>query len=101
MDLLVTVKEVKGDCPVYKAGESFTIEDGFKLVSERPVCMHALSAIMPIYNALRFTGPASLGLAGKDEKTKTYVQCPDPVCYTGGGTAIFEITRKDDATLDK
>jgi len=101
MDLLITVKEVKGDCPVYEAGESFTIKDGFKLVSERPVCMYALSAIMPIYNALRFTEPASLGLAGKDEKNKTYVQCLDPACYTGGGTAIFEITKMGGASLDK
>lgn len=95
MDLVIKVKEIKGTCPTYNVGDGFTLKAGYQLVSNIPVCMHALSAIMPYYNALRVSGPARWGLDGKDDKTKAYIQCPDPACYTGGGTVIFEITRAD------
>ena len=53
MDLVITVKEIKGNCPTYKAGDSFTLKAGYQLVSEGPVCMHGLASLMPYYNALR------------------------------------------------
>ena len=93
MDLIVTVKEVKGHCPVYREGDSFRLADGYRLMSEIPVCMHALSALLPYYNALRFVLPEQLGLAGKYETDKAYVQCLDPYCYTGGGTVVFQISK--------
>jgi len=93
MDLIIMVKEVKGHCPTYKVGDSFTLKAGYQLVSDIPVCMHALASLLPYYNALRVSEPAQCGLEGKDDKTKAYIQCPDPVAYTGGGTAIFEITK--------
>jgi len=93
MDLVVTVKEIKGHCPTYKVGDSFTLRACYKLVSDIPVCMHALSALMPYYNALRISEPAEWGLDGKDDKSKAYIHCPDPVGYTGGGTVTFEITK--------
>ncbi|MBA7645652.1 hypothetical protein ES703_53410 [subsurface metagenome] len=93
MDLVITAKEIKGHCPVHKLGDSFTLKAGYQLVSEIPVCMHALASLMPYYNALRVSGPAQWGLEGKDDKTKAYIQCPDPVEFTNGGTVTFEITR--------
>ena len=45
MDLLVTVKEVKGHCPVHKVGDSFTLKACYQLVSEIPVCMHGLASV--------------------------------------------------------
>lgn len=93
MDLTVTVKEIKGRCPTHKLGDSFTLKGGYQLVSDIPVCMHALSALMPYYNALRVSEPAAWGLDGTDDKTKAYVQCPDAVSHTAGGTVIFEISR--------
>jgi len=93
MDLVVTAKEIKGHCPVYKVGDSFTIKAGYQLVSEIPVCMHALASLMPYYNALRVSEPKQWGLDGKEDKTKAYIQCPDPVAHTGGGTVTFEITK--------
>jgi len=93
MDLIVKVKEIKGSCPVYKIDDKFTIQDGYKLVSDIPVCMHSLASILPYYNALRKMSPAELGIAGKEEKDKAFVQCLDPACYTDGGTVIFEITK--------
>lgn len=93
MDLVVTVKEVKGHCPVHKVSDSFTLKAGYQLVSEIPVCMHALASLMPYYNALRVSEPAQWGLEGRDDKTKAYIQCPDPAAHTNGGTVTFEITR--------
>ena len=93
MDLVVTIKEIKGHCPTFKVGDSFTLKAGYQLVSDVPVCMHGLAALMPYYNALRVSEPAEWGLDGKDDKTKAYIQCPDSVAYTNGGTVTFEITR--------
>ncbi len=47
MDLVVTVKEVKGHCPVHKVGDSFRLMACYQLVSDIPVCMHALASLMP------------------------------------------------------
>jgi len=93
MDLIVKVKEVKGFCPVYKTDDKFTLKEGYKLVADIPLCMHSLASILPYYNALRKMSPADLGIAGKEDKDKAFVQCLDPGCYTGGGTVVFEITK--------
>lgn len=93
MDLTVTVKQIKGHCPTYKMGDSFTLLAGYKLVSDIPVCMHGLSCLMPYYNALLVSEPAALGLDGKQDKTKAYVHCPDAADHTGGGTVTFEISK--------
>ncbi len=53
MDLIIKVEEIKGHCPVYKVGDIFKLEDGYRLTAEISLCMHALSSIMPFYNALR------------------------------------------------
>lgn len=93
MHLTVTVKEIKGYCPTHKLGDSFTLKGGYQLVSDIPVCMHALSALMPYYNALRVSDPATWGLDGTYDKDKAYIQCPDAASHTGGGTVIFEISQ--------
>jgi len=94
MNLIVRVVEIKGTCPVYKVGDTFKLEDGYRLVSEIPLCMHSLAALMPHYNAFRVSRPADWGLAGKQDAARAYVQCLDPEAYTGGGTAIFEIVKQ-------
>ena len=50
---------------------------------------------MPYYNALRISPPERWGLESKEGKDKAYIQCPDPVGYTDGGTVTFEITKID------
>ena len=98
MDLIVRVKEIKGTCPVYKTGDSFRLEDGYRLVADVPLCMHSLASLLPYYNALGVSGPGRWGLAGKDQdEAKAYVQCLDPLAYTGGGTVVFEISRAEPA----
>jgi len=94
MDLVIKVKEVKGKCPVYKAGDEFMLKDGYKLVADFPVCMHSLASIMPHYNALRISSPKDWGLGGTEDDSKAYVQCLDASAYTDGGTAVFEIRKE-------
>lgn len=89
-DLRVEVIKIKGHCPVYTVGDSFRIREGFKLVAEKPLCMHSLASIIPYYVALsRGVSPAELGLARKGNVA--YVQCLDPCGHTGGGTVVFAI----------
>lgn len=88
-DLKVRVVEVKGDCPVYRVGDHFRILEGYKLQAERPLCLHALSALMPYYVALSHgTPPQELGLGDDDT---AYLQCLDPHERTGGGTVVFAV----------
>jgi uncharacterized repeat protein (TIGR04076 family) len=96
-DLLVRVIEIKGHCPVYSVGDSFRILEGFKLVAEKPLCMHSLASFMLYYVALsRGASPAELGLAAKEgQGREAYVQCLDPCERTGGGTVVFAITWGD------
>lgn len=95
MNLTIKVKEIKGNCPVYKLNDSFKLIDGYRLVSDKQLCMHSLAALMPYYNALRISSPGQWGLAGKENKNCAYVQCLDAQTYTDGGTVIFEITSKE------
>jgi uncharacterized repeat protein (TIGR04076 family) len=92
-DLEVKIAEIKGNCPVYRKGDSFIIIEGYKLKAEKPVCMHSLASIMPYYVALsRGISPGELGLA-KENKNIAYVQCLDPCECTGGGTVVFAIKK--------
>ena len=100
MDLKITVKQIRGTCPVYKVGDEFTLKNGYQLVSDIPVCMHALASLMPHYNAFRFANPGKWGASGKENRDKLYFQCLDPYEYTGGGTVVFEVSRVDQEKHD-
>jgi len=90
-NLVIDVIDIKGHCPVYRTGDTFRIEDGYKLKADRPVCMHSLQCLAPYYVPLSSgVDPANLGLAGPDGAA--YVQCLDPQGITGGGTVTFRIT---------
>lgn len=93
-NLVVQVIDVQGRCPVYAVGDSFRIADGYKLISQRPLCLHALQSLAPYYVPLsRGIAAAALGLSGSDGAA--YVQCLDPHRYTGGGTVTFRITGEE------
>jgi uncharacterized repeat protein (TIGR04076 family) len=94
MNLVIRVKEIIGHCPVYAVNDSFKLIEGYKLVSEKPLCMHSLAALLPHYNVLRISPPTKWGLAGKEDPEKAYIQCPDAHSYTDGGTVIFEISKE-------
>ncbi len=94
MDLVIRVFEIKGHCAVYKVGDVFRLKEGYRLITDIPLCMHSLSSVIPYYNALQVSEPARWGLAGTKDSTKAYVQCLGAPPYTGGGTAIFEISKE-------
>jgi len=94
--LVITVKEIHGNCPVFKVGDKIVIDSPKIVVSETDnICIHALgcmlSMIVPLSDGISFK---KLGLA-KEEDEKGYVQCLDPgKPYTDGGTVLFEIKRE-------
>ena len=93
-DLSVEVVEIQGHCPVYRVGDRFQIQDGYKLAANQSLCMHALQSLCPYYVPLsRGISPAELSLAGPDGAA--YVQCLDPHRYTDGGTVTFRLTGTD------
>jgi uncharacterized repeat protein (TIGR04076 family) len=94
--LIVSVKEIRGNCPVFNVGDRIVVESP-KIVVERTdsICVHAfgcmLSMIVPLSRGIGFK---KLGLA-TEEGEKGYIQCLDPgKPYTNGGTALFEIRRE-------
>jgi uncharacterized repeat protein (TIGR04076 family) len=88
--LCVQVVEVKGHCPVFRKGDAFHIVEGYKLVADKPLCMHALQSLVSYYAGLsRGVNPADLGLAGPDGAA--YEQCLDPQEITGAGTVVLRI----------
>ena len=94
VELLITVKEIKGQCDVHKVGDRIVIEGPeINLEKSDKVCIHALSPILHYAVALREgMDPVRLGLA--KQGNKAYIQCPDSgEPYTGGGRVVFEIER--------
>ncbi|MEM3565966.1 MAG: TIGR04076 family protein [Candidatus Bathyarchaeia archaeon] len=94
--LIVTVKEIRGKCPVFKVGDKIVVESPKIIVKETDnMCIHAfgcmLSMLVPLSRGISFK---NLGLA-KEEGGTGYVQCLDPgKPYTNGGTVLFEIRRE-------
>lgn len=94
MDLQIEIVKIKGTCPCYALGDKFVLKSGYKLKSEKPVCMHGLSAIMPFYNALRFVPGSKFELNSKNEQDAAFVQCPDAYDFTNCGCVTFKILKK-------
>jgi len=94
--LLITVKEIRGKCPIHKVGDKIVVDAPEIITAETDVlCVHALgsmlSMIIPLARGVSFK---DLGLAYQ-EGNVGYVQCLDPgEPYTPGGTVIFEIRRE-------
>jgi len=94
--LVITVKEIRGKCPVHKVGDRIVVDAPEIVTAETSaLCVHALgsilSMIIPLARGVSFK---NLGLAHEDGNVG-YVQCLDPgQPYTPGGTVIFEIKRE-------
>lgn len=94
--LVISVKEIRGNCPVFNVGDAIVVESP-KIVVEKTdnICVHAfgcmLSMIVALSHGISFK---TLGLTIEDDE-KGYVQCLDPgKPYTDGGTVFFEIRRE-------
>jgi len=93
-DVIVKVIKIKGNCQMYKEGDSFLIREGYKLDAKKTLCMHSLLSIMPYYVAL------SKGVNYEDTglgKESIKVQCLDPNYCADSGTVIFEVRRKNES----
>jgi len=94
--LVLTVKEIRGKCPVHKLGDRIVVESPEIVTAQTDaLCVHALgstlSMLVPLARGISFK---DLGLA-REEGNVGYVQCLDPgPPYTPGGTVIFEIERE-------
>jgi len=94
--LVVTVKEIRGKCPVHRVGDKIIVEAPEIVTAQSDaLCVHALgsllSMVIPLARGVSFK---DLGLAHK-EGNVGYVQCLDPgEPYTPGGTVVFEIRRE-------
>ena len=94
--LVLTVKEIRGQCLVHKVGDRIVVESPkIDTVKSDVLCIHALgsmlSILVPLAQGVSFK---SLGLAVSDGNVG-YVQCLDPgPPYTLGGTVVFEIKRE-------
>jgi len=94
MELVVEIVKIEGHCPVYVVGDTFSLIDGYKLKSEKPICMHSLASLLPYYNAISHgIKPEDMGLGNGG---KAYLQCLDPEWKTGGGTVTFAVYRRDE-----
>ena len=94
--LEISVKEIRGNCPVHKVGDKIVIEGpSIKLDETDALCIHAFACLTTFLVALRDgVDPKALGLAKASGDT-AYYQCLDPgEPYTAGGTMLFEIKVK-------
>jgi len=94
--LVISVKEIRGNCPVYKVGDRIVLESP-KIIVEKTdnICVHAFGCMLSMIVALsRGISFKILGLT-TEEGEKGYIQCLDPgKPYTNGGTVLFEIRRE-------
>lgn len=95
--LVLTVKEIRGRCPVFRVGDKIVTESP-KIVPEKTdaMCVHVLGSMLSMIVALSHgVSFRELGLA-VEEGDVGHVQCLDPgPPYTLGGTVLFEIKREE------
>ena len=89
--LEITVKEIKGECPVYEVGDKIIVEDPeIDLSRTDRLCTHALSTLLHYTTALE-RGASTMELGLSKEEGVAFMQCVDPGSeYTEGGTVIFK-----------
>ena len=91
--LIITAEEIRGRCPVFKAGDKVTVEEP-EIATEKTdaFCIHAFGSVLSIIiPSSRGASFKELGLA-KEEGEVGYIQCLDPrLPYTSGGTVIYRV----------
>jgi uncharacterized repeat protein (TIGR04076 family) len=88
----IEVIEVRGHCPVHRAGDRIVVDGAKVLLGETDaLCVHALSTLLHYVVALdEGVDPVKLGLTRESDREHAYMQCVDPwKPYTEGGTVVF------------
>lgn len=94
--VIIHVKEIKGNCPVYHVGDKIVL-DGYYINSTMSsnICMHAFSAVLTLLSAF-VHGSSAIDLGIGEEENLGYLECPDPgPPHTKGGTVLFELRREE------
>jgi len=98
--LQIEVCEIRGNCPVYKLGDSMVIDDPEILLDRTDaLCTHALPTLLHYTTILQHDWcPLKLGLTTSRDQDHAYMQCVDPgPPYTDGGTVVFRCRRIEQA----
>lgn len=92
--VIAEVKEIKGNCPIYKIGDKLVFERFYlNAKKSQNFCIHAFTAMSTLISAF-LHGESATNLGIGNEPNIGYIQCPDPGApYTKGGTVIFELKR--------
>lgn len=93
--LVVTVKEIRGRCPLYRVSDRIVLDEFYINTKESEnVCMHDFSAMCSLLSAF-IHGSSAIELGIGTKENVGYLQCPDPgPPHTEGGTVLFEIKRE-------
>ena len=92
--ITATVKNVRGNCPIYKPGDKMVFEDFYLPPRQSaPLCVHALSAMTTLLSPfLHGVDADELGIGSSPNMG--CLHCPDPgPPYTPGGAVIFQLKR--------
>lgn len=93
--IIITVERIRGHCPIYKIGDTITIEKFYiNAKNSQNICIHAFAAMTTLLSAfLHGASATELGI-GSQENTG-YIQCPDPgpPC-TKGGNVLFKLEKE-------
>ena len=93
--VIITVKEIRGHCPIYKVGDKILIEKFYiNSKNSQNICIHALSSMLTLLSSF-LHGSSAVELGIGSQENIGYLQCPDPGSpYTKGGTVLFELKRE-------
>ncbi|MFO7966932.1 MAG: TIGR04076 family protein [Archaeoglobaceae archaeon] len=94
--IVVTVKEVEGNCPIHTERDSYLIEEdgqSLRVLKGEKLCIYALSSMLPFFSALSRELESNDWMAS--ESQSHVLQCPDPGPQKGGvATVYFEVKRE-------
>jgi uncharacterized repeat protein (TIGR04076 family) len=94
--LEIKVREIRGNCPVYKVGDKIVIDDPKILLDQTDaLCTHALSTLLHYVTILEHDWcPVKLGLTTPQDPDHAYMWCIDSgEPYIEGGTVMLKCRR--------
>ncbi len=94
--IIVTVKEVEGNCPIHSVGDSYLIEEdgqSLRILRGEKLCIYALSSMLPFFSALSKELESEDWMASESHM----LQCPDPGPQRGGAATVYFELRREEA----
>lgn len=94
--ITVTVKEIKGSCPIHSEGDSYLVEEdgqSLRILKGEKLCIYALSSMLPFFSALSKELEKENWMASESH----VLQCPDPGPERGGAATVYFEVRREQA----